>query len=182
MLGDNIIFGHGLTESLQKARANESGATVFGYRVHDPQRYGVVTFDESGRATSIVEKPDKPASRWAVIGLYFYDERVVDIARSLKPSPRGELEITELNAQYLREGQLHVEQLGRGYAWFDAGTSDSLIEASVFVQSLEKTARPEDWMLGRDCIRSRLDISCSTRRCREPVWKEYIRRLSTWHP
>jgi glucose-1-phosphate thymidylyltransferase len=138
ILGDNILFGHGLTESLQKVRSVESGATVFGYRVQDPERYGVVTLDKSGRAQSIVEKPTEPISRWAVIGLYFYDEHVVDIARSLKPSPRGELEISDLNAHYLREGQLHVEQLGRGYAWFDAGTQDSLIEASVFVQSLEK--------------------------------------------
>lgn len=138
VLGDNIIFGHGLTESLKAARTAEAGATVFGYRVHDPERYGVVTFDESGRATSLVEKPAKPTSRWAVIGLYFYDERVVDIARSLKPSTRGELEITDINAQYLREGQLNVQQLGRGYAWFDAGTHDSLMEASTFVHSLEK--------------------------------------------
>jgi glucose-1-phosphate thymidylyltransferase len=138
MLGDNIVYGHGLTETLQAARTVEAGATVFGYRVQDPQRYGVVSFDENGRALSLVEKPAKPTSRWAVIGLYFYDEQVADIARSLKPSPRGELEITDLNAQYLREGQLHVERLGRGYAWFDAGTQDSLVEASVFVQSLEK--------------------------------------------
>ena len=138
ILGDNVIFGHGLTESLRRARKIETGASVFGYRVEDPQRYGVITFDAEGRATSIVEKPQSPRSRWAVIGLYFYDEQVVEIARSLKPSARGELEITDVNARYLAQGQLHVEQLGRGFAWFDAGTHDSLIEASVFVQSLEK--------------------------------------------
>jgi glucose-1-phosphate thymidylyltransferase len=138
ILGDNIIFGHSLTESLRKVRSVDKGAVVFGYRVEDPERYGVVTFDCQGRAASILEKPKDSKSRWAVIGLYFYDEQVVDIARSLKPSARGELEITDVNAHYLAKGQLHVEQLGRGYAWFDAGTHDSLIEASVFVQSLEK--------------------------------------------
>ncbi|MFY0612605.1 MAG: glucose-1-phosphate thymidylyltransferase RfbA [Hyphomicrobiaceae bacterium] len=138
ILGDNVIFGHGLSETLRKARDVKTGATVFGYRVNDPERYGIATFDDDGRVTSLVEKPSQPSSRWAVIGLYFYDERVVELARSLKPSARGELEITDLNSEYLREGELHVEQLGRGFAWFDAGTHDSLIEASVFVQSLEK--------------------------------------------
>ena len=123
----------------------------------DPERYGVVTFDNQGRATTIVEKPKDPKSRWAVIGLYFYDEQVVDIARSLKPSARGELEITDVNAPYLAQGQLHVEQLGRGYAWFDAGTHDSLIDASVFVQSLDKrqgmkVACPEEIAFDRGWI------------------------------
>ena len=138
VLGDNIVFGHGLTDTLNKARSVKTGATVFGYRVVDPERYGVVTFGADGRAQSLVEKPERPVSRWAVIGLYFYDEQVVEMARALKPSPRGELEITDLNALYLRQDELYVEQLGRGYAWFDAGTHDSLVEASVFVQSLEK--------------------------------------------
>jgi len=138
ILGDNVIFGHGLTEHLRSAQSVNSGAVVFGYRVDDPERYGVVSFDVDGRATRIVEKPTKPQSRWAVIGLYFYDEQVVDIAKSLKPSARGELEITDVNAVYLEQNQLHVEQLGRGYAWFDAGTHDSLMDASMFVQSLEK--------------------------------------------
>jgi len=138
ILGDNVIFGHGLPDRLRKARALGEGAVVFGYRVEDPERYGVVSFDEAGRATSIVEKPKQPKSRWAVIGLYYYDKHVVDIARSLQPSARGELEITDINTHYLERGQLGVERLGRGHAWFDAGTHDSLIEASVFVQSLEK--------------------------------------------
>lgn len=138
VLGDNVIFGQGLTDHLQRARTLQSGATVFGYRVNDPERYGVVTFDDDGRATSLVEKPSRPTSPWAVIGLYFYDEHVVELARALKPSPRGELEITDLNAEYMRLNKLHVERLGRGFAWFDAGTHDSLIEAAVFMQSLEK--------------------------------------------
>ncbi len=138
VLGDNIIFGHGLTAALRRASSARQGATVFGYRVEDPERYGVVTFDRDGRANEIVEKPTKPNSNWAVIGLYFYDEHVVDIARSLKPSARGELEITDVNSRYLAQGQLKVEQLGRGFAWFDAGTHDSLIDASTFVQTLEK--------------------------------------------
>ena len=157
ILGDNVIFGHRLTESLRKARNVEKGAVVFGYRVEDPERYGVLTFDSQGRATSIVEKPKNPQSRWAVIGLYFYDEQVVDIARALKPSARGELEITDVNAHYLARGQLDVELLGRGFAWFDAGTHDSLIEASVFVQSLEKrqglkVACPEEIALDQGWI------------------------------
>lgn len=157
ILGDNVIFGHSLTEKLQNARRIQKGAIVFGYRVEDPSRYGVISFDARGRATSIVEKPRNPMSRWAVIGLYFYDEQVVDIAQSIKPSARGELEITEINSHYLQQGQLQVEQLGRGYAWFDAGTHDSLIEASMFVQSLEKrqglkVACPEEIALDQGWI------------------------------
>lgn len=138
VLGDNIVFGHGLTERLRNSCNTATGATIFAHRVSDPERYGVVSFDACGQVVSLVEKPTQPKSRWAVIGLYFYDETVVEIARSLKPSARGELEITEINARYLEQGELQVEKLGRGFAWFDAGTHDSLIEASVFVQNLEK--------------------------------------------
>jgi len=138
VLGDNIIFGHGLTESLRNARNVETGAVVFGYRVDDPERYGVVAFDGDGRATSIVEKPQQPQSRWAVIGLYFYDEQVVDIAGDLKPSARGELEITSVNQAYLERGDLRVELMGRGYAWLDTGTPSSLVEAAEFVRSIEQ--------------------------------------------
>jgi glucose-1-phosphate thymidylyltransferase len=137
VLGDNLIYGHSLSEVVAHASAQKSGATVFGHRVHDPERYGVVAFDEEGRATSIEEKPQKPKSHWAVIGLYFYDETVVDRARQVKPSKRGELEITDLNNLYLAEGALQVERLGRGFAWFDAGTHASLLEASSFVQVLQ---------------------------------------------
>ena len=138
VLGDNIFFGHGLVEVLKAARDRERGATVFGYRVSDPERYGVAEIDEHGKVLSIEEKPDQPRSNFAVTGLYFYDEQVVDIAANLQPSPRGEYEITDINAEYLRRGQLHMELLGRGYAWLDTGTYDSLLEASHFVATLQK--------------------------------------------
>ncbi len=138
VLGDNIFYGHGLTEKLRAASARGKGATVFGYHVRDPERYGIVAFDAEGRANSIEEKPKAPKSTWAVTGLYFYDNDVVDIAASLKPSPRGELEITDVNRVYLERGGLNVERLGRGFAWFDTGTYDSLVEASSFVQTIEK--------------------------------------------
>ncbi len=138
ILGDNLIYGQGLTEVMQHSAAARSGATVFGYRVGQPEQYGVVEFDHDGKVLSIEEKPKTPRSDWAVIGLYFYDRDVVDIARSLKPSARGELEITDVNNVYLRAGKLAVERLGRGYAWLDTGTHDSLIEASEFVRTLEK--------------------------------------------
>ena len=138
ILGDNIFFGHGLPDLLSSAAARTVGATVFAYHVSDPKRYGVVGFDETGRATSIEEKPQVPKSEFAVTGLYFYDEKVVDIAASIRPSARGELEITDVNQAYLDRGLLTVEQMGRGFAWLDTGTPDSLLAAADFVATLEK--------------------------------------------
>ncbi|MDA0340986.1 MAG: glucose-1-phosphate thymidylyltransferase RfbA [Proteobacteria bacterium] len=138
VLGDNIFYGHGLTELLQHAAQRTEGATVFGYYVRDPERYGVVAFDDEGRARSIVEKPAQPESNWAVTGLYFYDNTVIDVAREIAPSPRGELEITDVNRVYLERRALHVEQLGRGYAWLDTGTHESLLQASEFVRTVEE--------------------------------------------
>jgi len=138
ILGDNIYHGHGLQDLLEGAVEREQGATVFAYHVTDPERYGVVEFDQSMKALSIEEKPAKPRSSWAVTGLYFYDADVVDIAANLKPSARGELEITDVNKTYLERGALSVELMGRGYAWLDTGTPDSLIEAAEFVRTLEK--------------------------------------------
>lgn len=138
VLGDNVFFGHGLPEMLAQAANRQEGATIFAYHVHDPERYGVVSFDESGRPLDIIEKPKYPSSNWAVTGLYFYDNNVVRHARDVKPSPRGELEITELNKRYLAADKLTVARMGRGFAWFDTGTFDSLIEAACFVQTLEK--------------------------------------------
>jgi glucose-1-phosphate thymidylyltransferase len=138
VLGDNIFFGHGFVESLHRAAAEERGATVFGYRVKDPERYGVVEFDATGRAVSIEEKPARPKSYYAVPGLYFYDHRVTEVAAGLRPSARGELEITDINRTYLEWGDLHVEILGRGIAWLDTGTHESLLQASNFVQTIEE--------------------------------------------
>ena len=137
VLGDNIFYGHGLPEQLQAAAECDSGATLFAYRVRDPERYGVVSFDAGGRAVTLEEKPSQPKSNYAVTGLYFYDNRVVDLARSLKPSARGELEITDLNRLYLERGALNVQRLGRGVAWLDTGTHESLIQASMFIEALE---------------------------------------------
>jgi glucose-1-phosphate thymidylyltransferase len=149
ILGDNIFYGHGLTEALRNADSRSDGATVFAYRVKDPERYGVVDFDDQGRARTIEEKPKEAKSNFAVTGLYFYDTRVCELASSLQPSPRGELEITDLNRLYLDLGLLHVEQLGRGYAWFDTGTQESLLGAANFVEQVEirqglKIACPEE--------------------------------------
>ncbi|MEN1959028.1 glucose-1-phosphate thymidylyltransferase RfbA [Luteimonas sp. MJ246] len=137
VLGDNIFHGHGFTEILKRADARQEGATVFGYWVSDPERYGVADFDADGKVVGLEEKPANPRSNYAVTGLYFYDGRASDFAASLKPSPRGELEITDLNRCYLDEGSLHLEQLGRGYAWLDTGTHQSLIEASNFIETVE---------------------------------------------
>jgi len=155
VLGDNIFYGHQLAESLQKAATLTKGASVFAYQVHDPERYGVVAFDESGKAYDLEEKPQIPKSRYAVTGLYFYDSSVAERARALQPSARGELEITDLNRTYLDEGSLSVEVLSRGMAWLDTGTYDSLMEASRFIETIEKrqglkVCCPEEicWRLG----------------------------------
>jgi len=138
ILGDNIFYGHGLPELLIKARSQSKGATVFGYYVNDPQRYGVVGFDEHGNANSLEEKPREPKSNYAVTGLYFYDNQVVDIASNLKPSARGELEITDVNKHYLKQGNLRVEKIGRGFAWLDMGTNESFIDAALFMKTIEE--------------------------------------------
>lgn len=149
VLGDNIFYGHDLQKQLENAGTKESGATVFAYHVHDPERYGVVEFDKEGKAISLEEKPLEPKSNYAVTGLYFYDNSVVEMAKSLKPSPRGELEITDINRIYMEQGRMSVAMMGRGYAWLDTGTHQSLIEASNFIQTIElrqglKVACPEE--------------------------------------
>ena len=157
ILGDNIFYGHDLAKQLERANEKQSGATVFAYHVQDPERYGVVEFDREFRALSIEEKPAKPRSNYAVTGLYFYDQRVCDIAADIKPSARGELEITDVNSRYLADGALDVEIMGRGYAWLDTGTHDSLIEAATFIATLQKrqglvVACPEEIAFRRDWI------------------------------
>lgn len=181
ILGDNIFFGHGLTDILQHAANRRSGATVFAYTVDDPERYGVIELDGDGRPLSIEEKPKAPRSKWAVTGLYFYDHRVVEIAASLKPSARGELEITDVNRVYLEMGALRVEKLGRGYAWLDTGTPDSLCEAANFVRALEKRqgfriACPEEvaFRMGFIGTEELVDL---TRMLQQSEYKKYLESL-----
>lgn len=157
VLGDNIFHGHGLSQLLRSADARQEGATVFGYWVNDPERYGVAEFDAAGRVVDLVEKPTHPRSNYAVTGLYFYDGRASDYAAELRPSPRGELEITDLNQRYLHEGQLHLEALGRGYAWLDTGTHQSLLEASNFIETIQtrqglQVCCPEEIAFGKGWI------------------------------
>ena len=181
VLGDNIFFGHGLAELLVRARSRPSGATVFAYHVVDPQRYGVVDFDNDMRARSIEEKPIEPKSNWAVTGLYFYDEQVVDIAASIEPSGRGEFEITDVNRRYLERGELHVEVMGRGYAWLDTGTPDSLLEAAEFVGTLErrqgtKIACPEE-IAWRNQFIDDAGLEKAADRMGKNEYASYLRRL-----
>ena len=183
VLGDNIFYGHGLPEMLQRAAAHEAGATVFAYEVADPERYGVVAFDRDGRATSIEEKPAAPKSNWAVTGIYFYDNRVVDMVRDVKPSARGELEITTLNEMYLREGTLRVERFGRGFAWLDTGTFDSLLDAGDYVATLErrqglKIACPEEIAL-RMGFTTLAAMEPWLARLGKSAYATYVRRAAT---
>jgi glucose-1-phosphate thymidylyltransferase len=180
-LGDNVFYGAGLPESLRAAAARERGATVFAYRVRDPERYGVVEFGSDGRAIGLHEKPRDPRSPYAVTGLYFYDNGVLDIAASLQPSPRGELEITDVNREYLRRGELHVEILGRGVAWLDTGTHESLLQASTFIQAIEqrqglKVACPEEVAYNMGFI-SAAELERSARAMEKNEYGQYLLRL-----
>jgi len=181
ILGDNIYHGHGLPELLASANKRQSGATVFAYQVHDPKRYGVVAFDDSMRALSIEEKPEKPKSNYAVTGLYFYDADVVDIAANMMPSARGELEITDVNRVYLERGSLNVEIMGRGFAWLDTGTPDSLMEASEFIGTLErrqglKVACPEEIAYTKGFIDD-AGMEANIERLGKSAYGEYLKRL-----
>jgi glucose-1-phosphate thymidylyltransferase len=181
VLGDNIFFGHGLSDVLQQARQRTSGSTVFAYQVADPERYGVVQFDQQMRALDIEEKPAQPKSHWAVTGLYFYDEQVVDIAANIQPSARGEYEITDLNRAYLDKGELMVEVMGRGYAWLDTGTPDSLLEAAEFVATLErrqgmKIACPEE-IAWRNGFIDDAGLESAIARLGKGEYASYLRRL-----
>ena len=182
ILGDNLYYGHSLQEMMARATARTSGATVFAYHVRDPERYGVVQFDKPGKAISIEEKPKAPKSSWAVTGLYFYDAEVVEIARSLKPSPRGELEITDVNRTYLERSALSVECMGRGFAWLDTGTPDSLLEAGEFVRTLEsrqglRIACPEEIATRRGWI-SAAQLTVLGERLAKSDYGQYLLRIS----
>lgn len=178
VLGDNIFFGQSIRDDLHRAANRALGATVFGYRVVDPERYGVVEFNREGQAVSLEEKPDQPKSNYAVTGLYFYDNRVIDIAASIEPSGRGELEITDVNRRYLELGDLHVERLGRGYAWFDAGTHDSLLQAGEFVRTIQQRQGFQIACLEEIAYRLGYIDDEALRRLAEPLLKtEYGRYL-----
>lgn len=182
VLGDNIFFGHGLTDVLGRARDRTVGATVFAYQVADPERYGVVAFDDEMRASSIEEKPISPKSNWAVTGLYFYDQQVVDIAANITPSARGELEITDVNQAYLDKGELSVEVMGRGYAWLDTGTPDSLLEAAEFVGTLErrqgtKIACPEEIAFRMSFIDD-AQLAAAISKLGKSDYARYLRRIA----
>lgn len=182
ILGDNIFFGHGLPEILQRSANISSGARVFAYPVRDPERYGVVEFDEAGKVISLEEKPRQPRSHYAVPGIYFYDSEVVEIAANLKPSPRGELEITDLNRVYLERGALNVEVLGRGYAWLDAGTHESLLQASTFIQAVEERqgmmiSCPEEIAFHRGYI-DQSQLMKLSEKYKNNSYGEYLNRLA----
>ena len=183
VLGDNIFYGHELVNQLQRASEQSHGATVFAYHVHDPERYGVVEFNDQRRALSIEEKPKQPKSNYAVTGLYFYDEQVCDIAASIKPSSRGELEITDVNRVYLNQNQLEVEIMGRGYAWLDTGTHDSLLDAAGFIATLQKrqglmVACPEEIAYRNDWI-SAADVERTAAQLSKNSYGQYLRKLLT---
>ncbi|MCX7111076.1 MAG: glucose-1-phosphate thymidylyltransferase RfbA [Proteobacteria bacterium] len=181
ILGDNIFYGHGFQNYLINATNRDEGATVFGYWVSDPERYGVAEFNKSGEVTGLAEKPANPKSNYAITGLYFYDHQVVDMAKNLKPSPRGELEITDINSIYLQQRQLHVEKLGRGIAWLDTGTHDSLMQASNFIQTIEerqglKVACPEEIAWSQGWIDSDQLVQLASR-LKKSQYGEYLLRL-----
>ena len=185
-LGDNLFYGHGLPELLRSAAARQGGASVFAYQVEDPERYGVVAFDADGRARSIEEKPAAPKSNWAVTGLYFYDARAPAFAAALKPSQRGELEITDLNRAYLERGELHVERMGRGFAWLDTGTPESLLEAGEFVRIVEKRqglriASPEEVAFRAGWI-DRAQLEALGRKLGKGDYGQYLLRVATAGP
>jgi glucose-1-phosphate thymidylyltransferase len=185
-LGDNLFYGHGLPESLRRASERTEGATIFAYFVRDPERYGVIEFDAAGRAIGIEEKPARPPSSWAVTGLYFYDAGVVEIAASLRPSARGELEITDVNGAYLRQGRLHVERLGRGIAWLDTGTHEALLQASTFIQTIETrqgqmVACPEEIAFRLGWIGA-ADVERIVKPMRDNAYGQYLLRLLAGEP